>query len=233
MKQATSALFLLLFAVLLLAASPARAGCTNPVRGEGSIVYNSDYHTPQFCNGTTWMSMSGGGPGSGPMTLISTQTASASASLKFTNLPTSYNTLFLSCEGLLMSSSSAKLYYRVGEGAGPTWETGANYSISGYWVGTGYSVSTEVKTNATDLLDPGVGSTSNPQSIKMYIDNVGSSTLYKNATLDAAIYADGAGWYNQNYVSYWNADTNPITGLEVVPSTGNIASGTCSLYGMN
>src|SRR5271157_2925205 len=35
------------------------------------------------------------------MHFISTQTASSSASLQFTNLPTSYNTLFLNCAGLL------------------------------------------------------------------------------------------------------------------------------------
>ena len=84
----------LLFALACLAAGPARAVCTNPTNNERDITYNKDYHTLQFCNGTNWMSMSGGGPGTGPMTLISTQTASASASLQFTNLPTSYNTLF-------------------------------------------------------------------------------------------------------------------------------------------
>ena len=31
---------------------------------------------------------------------------------------------------------------------------------------------------------------------------------------------------------YWNNDTNPITGLELVMSAGTF-SGTCGLYGMN
>ena len=69
----------LLFALACLAAGQARAGCTNPTGNESDMTYNKDYHTMQFCNGTTWMSMSGGGPGSGPMSLISTQTASDSA----------------------------------------------------------------------------------------------------------------------------------------------------------
>ncbi len=37
------------------------ADCTNPSRPEGAIVYNSDYHTMVFCNGTTWISMAASG----------------------------------------------------------------------------------------------------------------------------------------------------------------------------
>ena len=37
--------------------SPAFAACANPVKDAGDIVYNSDYHVPQYCNGTTWRAM--------------------------------------------------------------------------------------------------------------------------------------------------------------------------------
>lgn len=36
-----------------------------------------------------------------------------------------------------------------------------------------------------------------------------------------------------NPYSYYNADTNPVTGLQFTFSSGNIASGQCSLYGLN
>jgi hypothetical protein len=82
-----------------------------------------------FCDGTNWYSMKGGGGGSGGgLTLISTQTASASASLQFTSLPTTYNTLFLNCAGIIDAAFGNNLLIRVGEGAGPTWETGAHYT---------------------------------------------------------------------------------------------------------
>ena len=81
MKQPVTLSLYLLFALIFLAAGPARADCSNPADPEKSMVYNNDYHTYQFCNGTQWLSMGGGGAGSG-MTLISTQTASASASLQ-------------------------------------------------------------------------------------------------------------------------------------------------------
>jgi len=47
-----------------------------------------------------------------------------------------------------------------------------------------------------------------------------------------ASYVDGTGYYYTEGVGYWGGDTNAITGLEVVPSTGTIKSGACSLYGL-
>ena len=39
-----------------LAAGPAYGGtCSSPTGKEADIVYNADYHTYQFCNGTNWM----------------------------------------------------------------------------------------------------------------------------------------------------------------------------------
>jgi hypothetical protein len=33
----------------------AHAGCTNPTGNERAMIYNGDYHTYQFCNGTSWI----------------------------------------------------------------------------------------------------------------------------------------------------------------------------------
>src|SRR5271157_3871779 len=45
-----------LFLLTCLAAGPVHGGtCTNPTKNEGDIVYNGDFHTYQFCNGTNWI----------------------------------------------------------------------------------------------------------------------------------------------------------------------------------
>ncbi len=41
--------------VFLLAVRPALAACTSPAASETQLIYNKDYHTYQFCNGTNWM----------------------------------------------------------------------------------------------------------------------------------------------------------------------------------
>src|SRR5262249_13385579 len=132
-----------------LAAGPAGANCTNPAGTEADIIYNQDYHTYQFCNGSTWIAY-GGAAGNGGLVQLSTQTASASASLQFTNLPTTYNTFFLNCFSLILSTNT-HLYYRVGEGAGPTWQSGAHYPQSNFFAGVSNTGFTAV-TNSTDII---------------------------------------------------------------------------------
>jgi hypothetical protein len=49
-----------------LATGPVYAGCTSPTANENVMIYNSDNHILQFCNGTTWLALarsSGGGGG--------------------------------------------------------------------------------------------------------------------------------------------------------------------------
>lgn len=208
------------------------SACSNPNGNEADQFYNQAYHTWQFCNGSNWVAEGAAGGSGGPM-LISTQTASSSASLQFTNLPTSYNTLFLNCPGLVGSANPTNILVNLGEGAGPTWKTGGHYTVNliGNWVGS--SVYGWSNTAATDLTSGGNNVNTYPTTVRMYIDNVGSSTVYKIAHIfySEDDNSNGIGyWFT---TSYWNSDTNPVTGIEVVASGGTISSGTCSLYGMN
>jgi len=196
----------------------------------GMVKYSGG--TFSGCDGSAWRTISTSA--NGAWILISTQTASSSASLQFTSLPTSYNTLFMNCNGLLASNGTANLYFRVGEGAGPTWKSTAHYTESGYYVGAQFTTPQgNDTTTATDLSVSGGSSATIPTSIKLYIDNVSSTTLYKNITFSEDTYIDNdSGFYNVTGSAYWNNDTNAITGLQVTVSTGTIASGSCSLYGI-
>jgi hypothetical protein len=51
----------LLIVVCLAVGSSARAACTNPSGQEADKFYNQDYHTWQFCNGTSWIAYGPGG----------------------------------------------------------------------------------------------------------------------------------------------------------------------------
>jgi hypothetical protein len=202
----------------------------------GMVKYSSGVF--YACNGSSFQAIS---TGPGPGVLISTQTASASASLQFSgsNWSSSYNTLFLNCAGLMLSNAGgATLVFQVGEGAGPTWETTAHYT--GGWHAfeadnTGGGEWSGNTITASDLLAAGQNnySTTVPASLKAYIDNVSSTTIYKQVHYSFNAFAVGDGWYEQQGSAYWNNDRNAITGLQIKPSAGNIASGTCSLYGMN
>jgi hypothetical protein len=225
---------LLILLLACLATGPVYADCTSPAGAERTIMYNADYHTYQFCNGSQWIGYGGAG-GTGSLVLISTQTASSSASLQFTNLPTSYNTLFLNCSGLTGGTGVADFDVLVGEGAGPTWENGAHYSSIELYgsVATGSAQASGSNTWASLTGNNGLPA-GDVVSIKLYIDNVGSSTIYKTIIYDYG-YNRGGNHYTQHGSGYWNADKNLITGLEVYALGGAVgwSSGTCSLYGMN
>jgi hypothetical protein len=215
---------------LCLAAGWAHAACTSPAGNEAAIIYNGDYHTYQFCNGSSWIAY-GGAAGVGPMVLISTQTASSSASLQFTNLPTTYNTLFLDCEGLLTSADQDGISGVIGEGAGPTWETTANYTLAEfqYW---NCCTQNDYSTSAASLFNV-CNSNTIPSQMKVYIDSPGSSSQYKIASFQTSCWWSGS---PAEFIfmgsGYWTSDTNPITGIKLTPNSGTITSGTCSLYGM-
>ncbi len=48
-------------AAFLFIATPAHAACVNPVGDHGDMLYNRDHTVMQYCNGTDWIGMGGGG----------------------------------------------------------------------------------------------------------------------------------------------------------------------------
>lgn len=61
-KRVAFALGLLLSSLMTVAAI---ADCTDPAGKETAVIYNGDYHTYQFCNGTSWLAFGGGNSCSG------------------------------------------------------------------------------------------------------------------------------------------------------------------------
>jgi hypothetical protein len=50
----------LLIVLACFAAGSAYADCSHPYAKESGMIYNGDYHTWQFCNGTNWLAFGGG-----------------------------------------------------------------------------------------------------------------------------------------------------------------------------
>jgi hypothetical protein len=169
------------------------------------------------------------------MHFISTQTASSSASLQFTGLGSTYNTLFLNCNGLVPATNSVSLELQYGEGATPTWET-ANYSFGGRYATQGGSSGNEDGASGSSIgLDGGVSNSAGANiSFKAWISNVGSSSLYKQTVALIGAYEVSSTFEDWVAASgTYTGDTNAVTAIRILMSSGNITSGTCSLYGLN
>jgi hypothetical protein len=204
--------------------------------------------------GTSGQALLSGGGGSAPMTwgtagalveIGGPQTASNSATLQWTNLPTTYNTLLLSCSGLIVATNATNLGVQVGESTGPTWET-SSYIFTDVLSAGGSSSSSGSTTNCTSTEDSGdtsrvsfncgtndmINGSAQPTIANYTINNISSSSLYK------VIHGTNEYWSGSNIINagtasgVYTGDTNPITAIRVIAAAGNISSGTCSLYGL-
>jgi hypothetical protein len=198
----------------------------------GQFRYNSTTGAFEGYNGTSWVTISTSG--NGAWTLIATQTASSSASLQWTGLGSTYNTLFINCNGLIMSASGNAPKLIVGEGATPTWETGLHYTVNQNYTFSNQTIGEYYTTTNSDPLSFGTVATTFPVSIKAYIDNISSTTLPKTITYtDASLDSANSEYIYQAGFGYWNSDTNAVTAIEIAATAGTITSGQCSLYGIN
>jgi hypothetical protein len=69
----------LIFLAALLFSVPARADCAGPAGPEGQVMYNVTYKTMQFCNGTDWIAMGGGGSTIGADAILESMLKSVNA----------------------------------------------------------------------------------------------------------------------------------------------------------
>ena len=176
-------------------------------------------------------------PSSGAMTLISTQTASGSSYLTWSGL-TTYNNYYLVVDGLKGSTNNTQLYFQFGEGSTPTWQT-SNYNVSFVESSSSGTANTNVYPgNANGFLGyNGALSTisGNGNIVTVNFVNFLSSSVYKTYVANYCYISGSAGAtvntgiFGGSYVG----DTNPITAIRLFASSGNIASGTASLYGIS
>lgn len=171
----------------------------------------------------TWVANSG----VGSLALISTQTASASASVSFTSGIT-YNNLYLSFSKITASTNGAYLLLRVSTNGG------SSYVATGYVAGSNYVATngtTYSNTNNTTLffisytLQSGGSFTSSGYCDLWDI----TSGAYVKQYCNAIIYNNG-GTFSE--INFGHCTTTSVNALQVSANTGTF-SGTVSLYGYN
>jgi hypothetical protein len=165
----------------------------------------------------TWAS-----PSSGAMVLISTQTASASASLSWTGLST-YTRYMLILENIVPATSNVQTRVQIGTGATPTYVT-SGYScgsdafeggFAGFLISNGNFTVSNGGLNATiTLMTPTAG----------YAGYTFTSAWFDGSGETLARYAAGGGR---------NTSTSTVTAFRLIMESGNITSGKATLYGIS
>jgi hypothetical protein len=210
---------------------PGGAGPMEPVSGptlSGSIVSGD-----VAVGGPNTGQIQDSGAGLG-LALISSQTANASASLVWTNLGT-YNAYTLSCTGVIAGTGGNNLVFRVSEDNGSTFK-----SASYHYAGTvtpdtaAAAIVPTVSTNGNAMQISGPQSASTAAlslSFDLKIRNVASSTIYKMINVTGSGSQSGPAYQLAQFAGAYTGDTNAINGMEIFFGAGQIASGSCSLYG--
>lgn len=209
---------------------------TSATPTNGGAVYGTGTAyavTPAGTTGQVLTSTGSGAPiwsGAGALKLISTQTASNSASIQFTGL-NSYNSYFLTFSGVYINSGfSQALVMQVGNGSGPTYNSSGYNYIALNTSGGGSNIYYQVSDNYFNL------SVSTQSSSTSYPGTHGNLRL-SNLLSGYFSYEGTIASSNSTSVSIsTNAGslntTQTTTAIQLFyPGTGvTIASGTFSLY---
>ena len=170
--------------------------------------------------------------------LISTQTASSSATVDFTGLTSTYNTYAVIINEVVPAIYNAVLWFRIGTGGTPTYQSGSVYKYYQFKAGIfGSTVFGSGSGSISDVKIPiaildNTSNSDNGNSI-IYVYNPAQTAVYHQITF--TVTGDYNGSPNEidyNYGGGTYSSTTAITALRFLFSTGNIASGTFELWGI-
>jgi len=152
---------------------------------------------------------------------IATNTlGSATASITFSSIPSTYTDLILICNGTNTAGGSTELLLRYNS------DTGTNYSTV-FMFGNGTTTSSQISGINTSVA-AGQTDITKPTPVICHINNYSNSTTYKTSLVRAS---DSAGkvWAS---ISLWRS-TSAISTINIRPYSGNLSSGfTATIYGI-
>ena len=181
----------------------------------------------------TWATMS-----AAALTLISTQTASGSASIAWTGL-SGYNKYLLIVDNFVPSTGADNLTLVLGTGAGPTYIATGYYGSDVYNASNSSPAGGSNQTNAT-YIDLNSGNTVDSTasyggfSGELTFINMDASPAADARVLWGSVFPTGATIFRQNSggATVYN-NTTAKTAIKLAFSTRTIASGKASLYGIS
>jgi hypothetical protein len=183
------------------------------------------------CDGSAFRTT---GRASGPV-LLQTQSASASSQLDFTQgINSDFNRFSMTLTDIVPATNAVDLWLRVSEDGGSTFKSGgSDYGHQRRSQTDGASPTATGSTGDTKIvLTSGISSAAN-KTVNGTIEFWNPSGASRNKQFQARTLSNGATWanYNVDADGTYIGTVNAINGVRLLMSSGNIASGTVSLYG--
>jgi hypothetical protein len=176
----------------------------------------------------------GGGGGGGALVLLEQHTASASATLDFTSfISSTYDEYEFHFVNIVPGTAAQTFAFRVGTGAGPSWDSGTNYQYYGLYDGQGDSLTAIQSSTATESHIAHSVSTQTGYSLngRMQLFNPAGGALYtmSHTRVNSPVLTGNLYFWDVDHVY---KSTTALTGVRFLFLSGNIASGTIRAYGV-
>ena len=166
--------------------------------------------------------------------LLSSQSASASASINFSGLlTTAYSYYKIIITHVVPATDGAIFYCRTDSNGGASYDSGASdYIYAVNFISTAPAASQLGSGGASQIIFTGtVGSTPNEHlTFEVSILDPTSATLYATINWHGMFYSDAGIWYR--VVGTGQRASNSVDSIQFLFSSGNIASGDFKLYGL-
>lgn len=188
--------------------------------------------------GTNSLTLSSSATG-GALTKISTATASASASITFTGLSSTYFLYMIRYSNLAPATDATTLLLRTSTNNGSSWDTGA----SDYAWNLFQADQVGAESGAADTADSSItilGIAGGTDEMGSGTNEAGSGVIYiYNPSAAKYTFVNSEGiYFNEatelilNTVGGYRLTTTAVNGVQLLMDSGNIASGTFTLYGV-
>jgi hypothetical protein len=201
--------------------------------GSGAPYAEITLGTNLSMSGTT-LNASGGGGGGG-WVLLEQHTASASASLDFTTcISSTYDEYRIEIVGLVPATASTNLLFRVSTDGGSTYVSSSDYAYAAWAYGPGGSGQFS-STSATSIAIVGFANLSNtstkPETATLTLHDPESTSVHKTLSGIVSFWDTTPNLATVMLAGAYKA-TTAVNAFQFFYSSGNIASGTIRVYGL-
>jgi len=164
---------------------------------------------------------------------IATKTASSSASLSFTSgISSNFTTYYIKVRRLVPATNNTQLLMTFSTNGGSSYLS-TNYKYAFAWVNTNVSsgnISSD-SDSSIKVSDSCSNVSTQPMNLDMVLYNLNDSTYCVKTVFQGVIYGNGSLGFVQEGGGM-NTGTTAINAIKFAQSSGNLTSGTITLYGV-
>jgi len=211
------------------------------------ITYDASGNPAHVATGSDGQVLTSAGAGAAPafealsvgsLTLISSVTASSSASIAFTSgISSTYDKYMFEVEAILPATDSTTMYCQMSTDGGSSYSAGTTYGYQFQWLHSSQASSNYINSTGAAQLTFGRGNWGSGAaencSGRIWICDPASSSLKTMINIELGRCDNGGSSYERNTGAGMFKTVATVNAIKFYFASGNVASGTIRMYGLN